>query len=247
MVRKTDAAEPIFEDTMSELRIERTPLIGLVGEMGCGKTTAALLLRELHPEAQLRNFADRVYRAANLIIAQEWTSADKAKTIPTETVPIFPMMCRFSAAAEECGARGMDLFNLSERFKGAFLDRRPDATCRLKQMTFGRVLQLLGTECVRETLGKETWINLLFRDWKPADPLVIADVRFPNEATAVRIRGGVIVRIRRGESGAILSEDGRSMKHASETEQLAIEADYTIENNGSLEDLRARLAEIPFS
>lgn len=63
--------------------------------------------------------------------------------------------------------------------------------------------------------------------------VVIPDVRFENEAAAIRATGGRVWRVVR--SGAGLA--GLAAQHVSETEQSAIEADYNIINDGSLEDL----------
>lgn len=55
----------------------------------------------------------------------------------------------------------------------------------------------------------------------------ITDVRFLNEAQAIKDRGGKIIRIIRGES---------SDQHQSELEMEFIEPDFTIENKGSLKE-----------
>lgn len=62
-----------------------------------------------------------------------------------------------------------------------------------------RLLQTLGTEWGRQTIHPEIWVLSTFR-WieKSEAPLVvITDVRFPNEAEAVRARGGVVWRVNR--------------------------------------------------
>lgn len=65
-----------------------------------------------------------------------------------------------------------------------------------------RLLQLLGTECVRDCIGEDVWVDL----WRsrvaeivqwfvvPDRIVVIADdVRFPNEAQTIRRAGGWII------------------------------------------------------
>ncbi len=64
---------------------------------------------------------------------------------------------------------------------------------------------------------------------------VFPDCRFQNEASAIRAVGGKIWRIVR--PGAGLSGDAAI--HCSEVEQESITADFTLENDGTLEDLRA--------
>lgn len=103
-----------------------------------------------------------------------------------------------------------------------------------------RLLQQLGTEGVRDVIGPDTWVDLMAgsvreaRDLDPSTWIVVPDVRFPNEADAVRALGGVVVRVDRPGMAGPLSD------HASETEMHAIRADAVLQNTGSLDDLRAR-------
>jgi hypothetical protein len=71
-------------------------------------------------------------------------------------------------------------------------------------MTVREFLQILGTECLRNGLHNNVWVNALFADYKPAklseynpSKWVISDLRFPNEARAIKDRGGYIIRIDR--------------------------------------------------
>ena len=65
-------------------------------------------------------------------------------------------------------------------------------------------------------------------DWDPEfRPVVITDVRYPNEAAAIRVAGGILVRIVR--PGV---DDGDT--HASETALDDYDADLTVNNAGSL-------------
>jgi hypothetical protein len=73
-------------------------------------------------------------------------------------------------------------------------------------------------------------------------PVVVTDVRFPNEVDAVRNRGGLFVRVRRpGATG-----NGHISEHAIDH----IAADVDIENTGTLADLGAaveRLIAAPYN
>ena len=67
---------------------------------------------------------------------------------------------------------------------------------------------------------------------------VADDVRFLNEAEAVKREGGIIIRLER--DGVTTGGD-----HASETEQLQIVPDYTIKTkDGDIEDLHRQLDDI---
>ncbi len=65
---------------------------------------------------------------------------------------------------------------------------------------------------------------------EPEFNIVIADLRFPHEAKAIREMGGEIWRVDRP---SLISED----MHASEKEQESIVSDHTIINNGTLDEL----------
>ena len=83
------------------------------------------------------------------------------------------------------------------------------------EMTPRLMLQLLGTECGREILHPDIWVNSLMAEYKsklssnnPVDDLdweprfiypnwIITDTRFPNELEAVKKRNGITIRINR--------------------------------------------------
>lgn len=96
------------------------------------------------------------------------------------------------------------------------------------------ILQLLGTECGREIIHPNIWINATMnavaRNHLPG--AIITDVRFPNEAEAVKKKGGIVIRIER-------SSENSSDNHPSEIALDDYENfDYKIYNDGTLEDLR---------
>lgn len=116
-------------------------------------------------------------------------------------------------------------FELSE-FKAEYL---PDWG-----MTVREFLQKLGTDAVRDNLHVDAWVKALFSDLHHSSRWVITDVRFPNEAAAIKDRGGVVVRINRGEA---------VNAHLSETALDDWPFDHTIDNTGTLEDLRKNVTE----
>jgi hypothetical protein len=60
-----------------------------------------------------------------------------------------------------------------------------------------RFLQALGTEGVRNNLGSDVWVRALFDHVGLGENVVIPDVRYVNEAEAIKARGGIVVRIDR--------------------------------------------------
>lgn len=98
------------------------------------------------------------------------------------------------------------------------------------------LLQRLGTSVGREYLGENFWVDLAFKDLKFSESYVFTDVRFPNEAEAIRARGGVILEVRRPGVGAVNG-------HVSESALSGFVPDYVIHNDGSLDDLTDRVGE----
>jgi hypothetical protein len=102
-------------------------------------------------------------------------------------------------------------------------------------------LQYLGTNALRNCLHQNTWVNALFADYKcvPADRApkgwdcnnwIITDVRFPNEAKAIKDRGGIVIRVDRPFVKPINN-------HASETALDNWNFDYKIGNVSDLKSL----------
>lgn len=95
-----------------------------------------------------------------------------------------------------------------------------------------RILQVLGTECVRDMIGQNSWVNALDIAWDGVQPIVISDVRFPNEANYVCTQGKLIRVERPG------FENGVDPQHPSEKMVQTLLTDHIITNNGTLEDLK---------
>jgi hypothetical protein len=119
------------------------------------------------------------------------------------------------------------------------------------------VLQYWGTEVCRRGFHDDIWIASVENKMrKTKDNIVISDVRFPNEISAIHNAGGKVIRIKRGEEpswyqDAINMNAGQSNMswsisktrmeklgiHASETAWVGGKIDVTIENSGSIDDL----------
>lgn len=99
------------------------------------------------------------------------------------------------------------------------------------------LLQNYGTE-VRRGDDPDYWVKQWAKNSYAHEKLVVDDVRFINEGAKVKERGGTLIRLIRED----ITTGGT---HASETEQLSIEADYTIEcKEGDHEHLYAELDRI---
>jgi hypothetical protein len=126
------------------------------------------------------------------------------------------------------------------------------------------VLQHWGTEVCRQGFHDDIWIaSLEHRILKTRDNIVITDVRFPNEITAIRNAGGIVVRIKRGPdpewyqdainvnagptnmSWAISKWKIEELKiHASETAWIGLPTDATINNDSTIDHLFSQLEQL---
>jgi len=102
-----------------------------------------------------------------------------------------------------------------------------------------RLLQILGTEVGRDLYGSDVWIDKLFQSidsLAPRQRIAITDVRFEDEAAALRERGAFIVRVNRN----VDSRD-EVMAHRSEIESAGISPNYVLPNHGTIDELHRRL------
>lgn len=86
-------------------------------------------------------------------------------------------------------------------------------------LTVGELLQKTGTE-VGRCIHPDVWVVSLFSKWDSKnDYWILDDVRFPNEADAIRKRGGLLIRLEGDPSGFWESDrkTTRDRNHASET------------------------------
>lgn len=95
-----------------------------------------------------------------------------------------------------------------------------------------RLLQVFGTEVGRALIGEDVWVNLTLAQVVLPNRYVITDVRFPNEAYAVRECGGALLRVERPEVNAVND-------HISDNALDDFDFDGYILNDGSLADLEA--------
>lgn len=141
-----------------------------------------------------------------------------------------------------------------------------------KQLTPRLLLQLLGTDCGRKIIHPNIWVNALFADYKPSQEYlyqkdsakkliltypnwIITDVRFPNEAEAIKSRGGIVVRVNRPKPRIITNDvitdiihntkNFGIVEHESETAlDNYKEFDYVFTNDGSIMDLYEKVKTI---
>ncbi len=168
-----------------------------------------------------------------------------------DTVAAMATGCRRIAFADKLKDVAQSLFDLSD-------DQVEDQTCKEQVdaswgVTPRFILQRLGSEVAR-SIHPETWIRPVKRYIEANDGVwpatknikgdvkvheidipafIVTDVRFRNEAQAVKDWGGYLVEIKRPCTGGD--------NHPSETELDGYKFDYTIDNDGTKEDLKRKV------
>lgn len=99
-----------------------------------------------------------------------------------------------------------------------------------------RLLQVFGTEVGRKMFGEDFWVDYAINSIPDGFKIVFTDVRYPNEANAIKDFGGEVWWVSREGVGPL-------NEHASENSLDEYMFDYTIENNGSLEELEEKVAQ----
>jgi len=161
----------------------------------------------------------------------------------------------------------METFKFTEEqlWGPSHLRNIPDG--RYSGLTPRKALQLLGTEWGRACYPN-IWIQQLLsmhqdlmtrgfaydrtiglhpRKQAKYSAVVVPDVRFPNEAEAIRAAGGIIVEVRRTVETHVNDVDLKTPAHSSETSQKDITADMldiVVLNDGSLGELSRKMKQL---
>jgi hypothetical protein len=143
----------------------------------------------------------------------------------------------------------------------------------LVKLTPRLLLQLLGTDCGRNIIHPNIWVNALMSEYKgwfdeqgvvidnntgrkmKYPNWIITDTRFPNELKAVQSKGGLNIRVKRPKplikTGNKTTDDVLNhtknygiVEHESETALDQAEFDYVIYNTGTIQDLLKEIKEI---
>jgi hypothetical protein len=112
----------------------------------------------------------------------------------------------------------------------------PDLTPRL-------ILQLWGTEVCRLGFHDDIWIASMERKLDSNVNYVIPDTRFPNEIALIKKLGGQVWHVERGSRPSWFDQyklggSPPSNIHASEWAWVRSKFEHTIENNGTVDQLK---------
>lgn len=117
-------------------------------------------------------------------------------------------------------------------------DRKEEPLPWLGGLTPRYLMQHVGTQWGREMIHPDLWVLAALRRAQgtlaAGYPVLFSDVRFANEAQAIRERGGKVIRVNR--AGLESTDD-----HASERPIPADLVDEEIPNDGSIRDLYIEL------
>ena len=206
-----------------------TQLIGLVGLIGSGKGTVANMFSE----------------------SDGYVEDSFAKPLKDVTAAIFGWP-RHLLEGDTTESR--EFRNTPDIFWSRKTDI-PNFTPRL-------ALQLIGTDVLRGHFHDKIWVDSLeyrLRCHPENTKVVISDARFRNEVDLIRQMNGKIIWIQRGElpdwweTAKTAHENAISRKimktkykdvHESEWNWAGYPVDYVIKNDGSIEDLETKVAEI---
>lgn len=229
-------------------------IIGLAGRRGSGKDTTAGIIQELlepsehhdgpeHPVTfygisfarPIKEFVQLVFDMSD---EQVWGSEKEA---PDRRYSRMTSMARMKEAERQVFQKFIARYHLPvspHELEFFLTEREADGEYGPPFLTSRYAQQTLGTEWGRMSFDR-VWVDLVrkqlqkLRETVPTFVAVVTDVRFPNEAEAVRAEGGVLWRVSRGKPSWYA--------HESEALVDTLEVDAEIDNNGTLEQLRERI------
>ena len=138
---------------------------------------------------------------------------------------------------------------------------RDNTSWYIVKLTPRKLLQLLGTEAGRNVIHPNIWVNALFADYNTLGfdyegsvdkeikgswiypNWIITDVRFSNEAQAIKDRGGIVIRVNRLDVDKFTTNFPQTL-HPSETALDNYNFDYVINNEGSIEELIEKIKQL---
>lgn len=173
--------------------------------------------------------------AASALVADGWHRVAFADTLRDMAYAIDPYVKTFEFKPE-----GWDSFVPGVRRLSALIDAHGWEYAKSEYPDVRRLLQRLGTEAGRDILGDSIWVDTAFKQSESHPRRVFTDVRFPNEADAIKAHGGIVVRINRPGVGPVNT-------HASDNSMSDYPFDSVIENSGTLAALHIAIKELAYA
>lgn len=101
------------------------------------------------------------------------------------------------------------------------------------------IFQRFGTESMRNVFGHDFWVRRMFSDFDGNSRVVISDVRFENEAKAIRDRGGIVIHIKGPSRRASVTAG-----HVSESGIEYHSGDFILLNESTLDSMAHKVNQI---
>ena len=199
-------------------------LIGVSGKIGSGKNEVADMLSFLHfvnPDGTFEQFQKQQWLRNQYIENGAYAQAD------LKLPGIHSFACNLKRCVADC--TGIDYHDLEKRSQKSTI-------IPWLNISYRQLLQSLG-EAVRCQIKENFWVLSMLADYQDSDFWIVSDVRYRNEADELLSRHALLIRVER----PVLSED----THQSEVDLDSYDKfSFTIENDGTLEDLFNTVKEI---
>jgi len=213
-------------------------LIGISGKIGTGKDTVATLINIIcrYPDFSTSTI-EHFYTNNNKFISKMWEIkkfAGKLKSVASILTGIPEH--KFEDQEFKKALLGPEWGLVSKDNPLNSIDPFKDIEFN-NLMSVREFLQKLGTDAMRKGLHSNTWVNALFTTYSSSSKWIVTDVRFANEADAIKSRGGLLIRMVKNNTEV-------KSDHASETNLDDFNFDIYLVNEGSLGDLIEKVKEI---
>jgi hypothetical protein len=128
------------------------------------------------------------------------------------------------ALVEQHGFVRVSFANALKEMAVKYFECTPEQVYTTKPAHVRTILQGLGS-CFREEVNKNFWVDYLMEQIQNLDKVVVDDLRFCNEAVAVR-QHGIVIKL--AVTGSPHQLEGAQAQHESEAGIDQIEADYSL-------------------
>lgn len=235
-------------------------VIGLHGKTEHGKTTFEKVVEKMYPEANMLDkfaFADclKEYCASITKLPLDYFYHRKEFTVPDISVTLDHIVDTLYALMLECGFNHVSYENdikkyedkeklkermdyaLTQEFRSFYMDRE----LFLGHITIGLLLQMIGTDVIRNYIYNDFWVKLVENkiEKSNASLILITDVRFPNERNLILKNNYLLIRIEK----EMLATSSRRVNHISET-ALDDTQMHTLENYGTKDEFDTKVKEL---
>lgn len=114
------------------------------------------------------------------------------------------------------------------------------------EMTRRKMVQLVGTEMVRDCLGQDHWIKLLetMMPQRVNSKVVVTDVRFQNELQWILDKGGFIIHIESLSRNTIIESSHRSEAPLDMSTAIKYNRYFHYQNDGTMKQFRIAMLDV---